>query len=85
MMLRGGCDTAPGGAARRGGLGVEGDAKVLADGLQQPDVLGGVGDATPACRGPVQHRPQQAECGTLPGQPADDLDPTTRLTEGTFD
>jgi hypothetical protein len=53
--------------------------------LEQPQPLGGHGQATPAVAGPVQHRPDQRQAGTLAGEPADHLGPAAGLAEGALD
>ena len=63
-------------------LPARGEAEVAANHLQQPDVGGGVGDATPASGGTVEDGPQQRQCGPFAGEPADELDPASGLTEG---
>ena len=42
---------------------------------------GGVLHATPALRGPVEHRPHEAQAAALAGEPADDLDPAPRFLD----
>lgn len=77
MMLRGGGDI-PG-----GWLGVPGWAEEFAaEVLQLPQRFGGHGEPAPACRGPVEHGPDQGQAGLLAGEPADDLDAAAGLAEG---
>ena len=53
--------------------------------LQQPQAVGGHGQAAPAAGGPVEHGPDQGEAAGLAGEPADDLDPAAGLAEGALD
>jgi hypothetical protein len=50
--------------------------------LQQPEAVGGHGQAAPAAGGPVQDGPDQGEAGGLAGEPADDLGAAAGLAEG---
>src|SRR5215212_11572424 len=65
-----------------------GDGWVLqlaAEVLQQPQRLGGHGEAAPAAAGAVQDRPDQAQAAALAGEPTDHLGPAAGLSEGPFD
>src|SRR6266487_4128455 len=53
--------------------------------LQQPQPVGGHGEAAPAGRGPVQDGPHEGEAAGLAGEPADDLDSPAGLAEGALD
>src|SRR5262249_54903828 len=53
--------------------------------LQEPQALGGHGQAAPAAGGPVENGPDQGEAAGLAGEPADDLDPSAGLAEGPLD
>src|SRR6516162_9064530 len=53
--------------------------------LQQPESVGGHGQAAPAAGGAVQHGPDQGEAGGLAGEPADDLGAAAGLAEGPLD
>jgi hypothetical protein len=59
--------------------------KLAAQLLQQPHRSGSHDHPTPATRGPVQHRPHQAQARPLPWQPADHLDAPAGLPEGPLD
>src|SRR5689334_19893388 len=53
--------------------------------LQQPEPVGGHGQAAPAAGGAVQDGPDQGEAGGLAGEPADDLGAAAGLAEGPLD
>src|SRR6266699_3617097 len=53
--------------------------------LQQPEPVGGHGQAAPAAGGTVQDGPDQAQAGGLAGQAADDLGAAAGLAEGPLD
>ena len=53
--------------------------------LQQPQAIGGHGQAAPAAGDAVQHGPDQAEAGGLAEEPADDLGAAAGLAEGPLD
>src|SRR6266566_9705166 len=53
--------------------------------LQQPEPVGGHGQAAPAAGGAVQHGPDQAQAAGLAGEPADDLGAAAGLAEGPLD
>jgi hypothetical protein len=89
-MLGGGADILGAFAGPCGGYGARPELagrleQRAAQVLQQPEAVGGHGQAAPAAGGAVEHSPDQGEAGGLAREPADDLGAAAGLAEGPLD
>src|SRR6266852_1445793 len=79
VILCGGCD---------GFVGQVLDGRVeelAADVLEEPQALGGHGEASPSSAGPVEDGPGEGDAGGFAGKAADHLDAPAGLAEGPLD
>jgi hypothetical protein len=53
--------------------------------VQEPEAVGGHGQAAPAAGGPVEDGPYEGEAAGLAGEAADDLGAAAGLAEGPLD